>query len=61
MNGRTRLHRFRQGIPINNGMRTDGVFVRFGMRDKTQNVSPSAEWVGLEERQKGEVKIPARP
>ena len=29
--------------------------------DKTQNVSPSAERVGLEERRKGEVEIPARP
>ena len=30
-------------------------------RQLAQNVSPSAERVGLEERRKGEVEIPARP
>jgi len=32
MNGRTRLHRCRKGIPVNNGTRIEGVLVRIGSR-----------------------------
>jgi len=32
MNGRTRLHRCRQGIPVNNGTRIEGVLVRICSR-----------------------------
>jgi len=31
-NGRTRLHRCRQGIPVNSGTRLEGVLVRIGSR-----------------------------
>jgi len=34
MNGRTRLHRCREGIPINNGTRIEGVLVRIGSREQ---------------------------
>jgi len=56
MNGRTRLHRCWEGISVNNVTRI--VLVRIGSRG--QDVSPSAKRVGLEERRKGEVEIPAR-
>jgi len=32
MNGRTRLHRCQEGIPVNNGARIEGVLVRIGSR-----------------------------
>jgi len=32
MNGRARLHRCREGIPVNNGTRIEGVLVRIGLR-----------------------------
>jgi len=32
MNGRTRLHRCREGIPVNNGKRIEGVLVRINTR-----------------------------
>jgi len=32
MNGRTRLHRCLEGIPINNGTRIEGALVRIGSR-----------------------------
>jgi len=60
MNGRTRLHRFWEGIPVNNCTMIEGVFVRIGSRGQDK-MSPSAERVGLEERRKGEVEIPDTP
>ena len=50
MNGRTRLHRCQEGIPVNNGTRIEGVLVRIGSR-RQDKMSPSAEWVGLKEPQ----------
>ena len=41
MNGRTRLHRCWEGIPVNNGTKI-GVLVRIGSRGQ-DNVSPSPE------------------
>jgi len=59
MNGRTRLHRCREGVPIVRGYKE---YLQGSMsEDKTQNVSSSAERVVLEGRRKGEVEIPARP
>jgi len=37
MNGRTRLHRCQEGIPINNGTRIEGVLVRIDSRGQDTN------------------------
>ena len=45
MNGRTRLHRCGEGVPINNGTRIEGVLVRIGSR-RQDTKCVAISWMG---------------
>jgi len=59
MNGRTRLHRYREGIPVNNGTRIEELLVRIGSRGRDKMCRHQLNEWALEERRKDEVEIPA--
>ena len=44
MNGRTRLHRCREGIPVNNGTRIEGELVRIGSRGQYRHQPNEWAW-----------------